>query len=323
MIFFGKQPEKQTTATIIILLVALVLAFELVLLGMRWMQSNNLLTFAARAGVSDVLQSLTQNQSANASNPTSNSPNDAISDFSIDAKAFLSVKEDSKGTEVLFSKNDQERLPIASLTKLMTALLVLKYYDMNQLVTISPAAMQQEGVQGVLQEGQVLTVKDLLYISLIESSNRAAYALSEVIGNQKFVGMMNQEAEEMGLDNTHFADSTGLDSGSYSTASDLERIASYLYKEYPLFRQITGTKTYDLYLPNGIFHHQLQTTNVFLDQDGVIAGKTGYTDAAKGCFMIIQQGTDSSTRFIHIVLGAVDRVQEMQKFITWTNNHYQ
>ena len=111
------------------------------------------------------------------------------------AKSALSVEFSSEGDpsnpsgqgKVLFSRNSDEQLPIASLTKLMTGLVALENYPLEQEATISEEAMKQEGVQGVLKAGEILTIENLLYITLMESSNRAAYALAEVIGNDNFV----------------------------------------------------------------------------------------------------------------------------------------
>src|SRR3989344_2635966 len=114
-------------------------------------------------------------------------------EFSINAESFISIKAENGQYNILLSKNEQDKLPVASLTKLMTALVVLDNYDLNQKVTVSKLAMAQEGEQGNLKEGEVLSVKNLLYISLIESSNRASFALSEVVGADEFIILMNNK----------------------------------------------------------------------------------------------------------------------------------
>jgi len=104
-----------------------------------------------------------------------------VKDVQPKVSSILSVEVSDGNTKILFEKESKKKLPVASLTKLMTALVVLENYDLDQEVIISEQAMVQEGVQGVLKLGETLSVEDLLYIALIESSNRAAYALSEVM----------------------------------------------------------------------------------------------------------------------------------------------
>lgn len=249
--------------------------------------------------------------------------NDRQEGLNMDAESVISVKIQSDGERVLFSKNKGEKLPIASLTKLMTALVILEKYDLDQKVVISESAIKQEGEQGMLKAGEVLSVKNLLYIALIESSNRAAFALSEFIGQDNFIALMNETGQKIGLINTRFKDSTGLDPGSYSTSQDLVKLTKHLFENYPLFKEIIGLKEFDLYLPDGQFHHKLMNTNKFLGQvQGVVGGKTGWTDMAKGCFMIIQESPERGSYFVNIILGAQDRFLEMEKLINWVNTNY-
>ena len=117
------------------------------------------------------------------------------------------------------------------------------------------------------------------------------------------------------LVNTHFQDSTGLDPGSYSTAEDLVVLSEYLFKNYPLFAQIVAMPVYSLYLDDGTLHHKLINTNSLLGYSGVIGGKTGWTDMARGCFMTIKKSPQQGKYIINIVLGADDRFLEMKKLI--------
>ncbi len=230
-------------------------------------------------------------------------------------QSAISIELGNGQSTATFSKNENKVLPIASLTKIMTALIVFEHYDLNQKVVISESAMSQEGEQGNLKLGEVLSVKDLLYISLIESSNRAAKALSEVVGTDQFVILMNEEAIRISLANTHFADSSGLDQRSYSTAKDVAKLSEYVFLKYPLFGQIVGLRNFDLYV-NGKLHHTLWTTDEILGEKGIIGGKTGWTNEARGCFMVIQKVNDNYV--IHVVLGSEDRFGDMKKLIQAT-----
>ena len=244
----------------------------------------------------------------------------------LQTKAAISVKINEVGREkILFRKNIDQPLPIASLTKLMTAVIVLENSEDDSLskkVIVSPKAASQEDVPvfGNLKSGDKLSVKKLLELMLIYSSNDAAWALFEVIGQEYFVEKMNQKAEILGLENTHFVNPTGLDPENllynldnldyfnYSTARDLVKLAQYILKEHPLIFEITRKEPFYL-LKDGIF-------DLFLPQE-VIGGKTGYTDEAGGCILFLFRNERGSI-FINLILGAPSasaRITEMQKLI--------
>lgn len=245
-------------------------------------------------------------------------------DLTVNAESALLAEISNGSYSVLFQKDQNQKLPIASLTKLMTALVVLERYDLSQKVFISSEVMKQEGEQGELKEGQVLSLENLLYMTLIESSNRAAYALAQAMGTDNFILAMNQRAQDLGMTNTHFVDSSGLSPDSYSSAKDVLLLTKYLFENYPLFNEIIGLKEYNIYLNNGELHHKLINTNVLLGQvPGVIGGKTGFTDEAKGCLMVIQKNERDNNYLIYVVLGADDRFGQTMKMINWVRNPYQ
>jgi len=249
----------------------------------------------------------------------------------LQARAAISVKINKAGREIiLFKKNINQPFPIASLTKLITAIIILedKNYDLEKSCTISEKAANQENVPNYgnldSEKGKKFKVKDLLDLMLIYSSNDAAWALSEVIGVDQFVLKMNQKARDLGLESTHFINPTGLDPDelhydsatlpylNYSSASNLVKISQYILKEHPLIFEISLKKP--LYLvQDGIF-------DLFLTQE-VIGGKTGYTDEAGGCIIFIFKDARGNL-FINVILGAPSsaaRIEEMQKLIDWIN----
>ena len=239
--------------------------------------------------------------------------------FDIAAKSAFSLKiNDEETWNILYQKNIKEKLPIASLTKLMSALVVLENYDLSLPIKISKAAVEQEEDLGQLKVGETLTAEDLLYIMLLESSNDAAYALADAIGEENFVGVMNWEAENLGLKNTHFSNPNGLDDPqNYSSAQDLAILTRNLL-EKPLLWQILGTLQYDLYLPDGTLHHQLKNTNELLNEiPGIIGGKTGWSPEARGCLISVLKD-DKGEYSINVILGAEDRFAEMKKLIQIT-----
>jgi len=248
----------------------------------------------------------------------------------LQAKAAISVKLNESGAEkIIFNKNINQPLPIASLTKLMTAVIVLENYDLeNTLITISKTAANQENVPnyGNLDKeiGKKFTLEQLLELMLIYSSNDAAWALSEVIEVPNFLEKMNQKAKDLGLENTNFINPHGLDPENlhydpsvinfynYSTARDLVKLAQYILKEHPVIFEISHKAP--LYsIKDGIF-------DLFLTQE-VIGGKTGYTDEAGGCIIFIFKNERGSF-FVNLILGAPSssaRITEMQKLIDWIN----
>lgn len=249
----------------------------------------------------------------------------------LNVRAAISMKINKAGREkILFKKNINQPFPIASLTKLMTAVIVLenKNYDLeNGLVTVSQTAANQENApnqDGILdsQIGKKFEVKNLLDLMLIYSNNDAAYSLSEVIGVDQFVPKMNQKAKELGLETTRFINPTGLDPEglhytsdtlpyfNYSSARDLIKLSQYIVKEQPLIFEISLQKPFYL-VRDGIF-------DLFLTQE-VIGGKTGYTDEAGGCILFIFKDGGGNL-FINVILGAPSsavRIEEMQKLINW------
>jgi D-alanyl-D-alanine carboxypeptidase (penicillin-binding protein 5/6) len=243
----------------------------------------------------------------------------------LDVKAALSIRLNSQKKikeRVLFSKNENEILPIASLTKLMTALVVIENqenYPFKEQIKISREAALQEDVPeyGNLKAGERKTIEELLNLMLHFSSNDAAYALAEKIGVGNFVNKMNEKAKEIGLENTHFSSPTGLDPENlkwslenkdyfnYSTAKDLVLLGKYILENYPLIFEFSNQK------------NKIQ----LLENQHLIGMKTGYTDEARGCIFLIFSN-DNGDYFLNVILGAKskeERFLQMQKLIDWIN----
>ncbi|OGZ24651.1 MAG: hypothetical protein A2896_01815 [Candidatus Nealsonbacteria bacterium RIFCSPLOWO2_01_FULL_43_32] len=248
-----------------------------------------------------------------------------VPSLTLNAKSAISLLVDDQGEgRILFNRTVNEPLPIASLTKLMTALVVLKKYDLAKEIKISKEAVSMEENLGKLNVGEMLSVEYLLYPLLMESSNDAAFALAndyDGMNAEAFVELMNAEAQKLGLKNTHFVNVTGLDPENlaeinYASAYDLTMLAQELLKS-PLIRQIFSTAKINLYGP------ELINSNGFLGRiPGVIGGKTGYTERALGCFLLIFEAPKANQYLINVILGADDRSVEMEKLINWLNEAY-
>ena len=214
---------------------------------------------------------------------------------------------------ILYSKNANEIMYPASTTKVMTAILALENCNLADIVTVSHSAVFDVPVgysNANLQEGEQVTVKDLLYVLLIPSANDAAFALAEHISGtvEEFSNLMNQKAEEIGCKNTHFVNPNGIhNEDHYSTAYDLALMGQYAMKN-DVFRQIVKQIKYTLPTTNKYDKTDriFSTTNDLLKEGSstyyeyCTGAKTGYTDAASNC--IIATATKNDINLIAVIL---------------------
>ena len=196
---------------------------------------------------------------------------------SVNARAYLVA--DGRNGEVLLAHDQARRVPIASLTKLMTVLLTLERTKPTDLVTISPQAAAIGESSVPLRPGEQLTVRDLVEAALIQSANDAAWALAEHVGHgsePRFVALMNRRARQLGLVDTHYVRPDGLDApGHLSSARDVTKLARILMQK-PLVRRIVAMR--DATIAGG---RRLHTWNDLLGRyPGVVGVKTGHTAAA-------------------------------------------
>jgi len=230
----------------------------------------------------------------------------------INAQSFISLKTNLLNEDkIVNQKNIDLKLPIASFTKLMTAIISLDNYNLSQNIFLTESADLQPSMKIDFKIGDNFTIKNYLYVMLIESSNKAAFALAEQIGEENFVNLMNQKAKEIGLKNTYFADPTGLSSKNVSTINDLVIFVKYIIKNYPAIAEISTIKKYEL-----LGFGEIENTNQLLvDFPEIILSKTGFTNDAKGCLLIVLNNPKDSDYFINIILGSENRFLEMEKLI--------
>lgn len=235
--------------------------------------------------------------------------------------------------EIVYAKNLDMPTPIASVTKLMTAMVVLDAkLDLNEQVSISELDVDHlKWTSSRLPVGTTMTREDLLNLALIASENRAASALATSYpgGKMRFVQEMNAKAASLGMINTRFSDSTGLNSNNVSTAMDLSKMVHAAY-QYPLIRQITTTAGYDLQTSHkrrALMH--FNNTNALVrssDQSNWEIGlsKTGYISEAGRC--LVMQATIAGEPFIMVLLdsvGKLTRIGDAKRIKKWMehNNH--
>jgi D-alanyl-D-alanine carboxypeptidase len=304
---------KNVTQSILLFFVFILFLGFIIYISQQLLGQNKNL---AMADVSEVVNNFQEIKKDNQNMPQRDWQ---IKNLDISAKSAISLETDLLDeNKILFSKNSELKLPIASLTKLMTAVIVLDNYNLSDNIYISNKANAMDSVISDIKTGDNFSVENLLYIMLIESSNKSAYALSEKIGEPKFIQMMNQKAKSIGLNNTFFSEPTGLSNENYSTADDLAKLAEYIVKNYPEIIDISRIKEFEL--PN---FTKILNTNQLLDEiPDIIGGKTGFTTDAKGCLLLLINNTKAKDYLIYVVLGSDNRFDEMKNIINWTNAAY-
>lgn len=205
--------------------------------------------------------------------------------------------------QVLYAKKANLRRPIASVTKVMTALVVLEETAPEDVVRVSARAAGTRASQLGLVTGERISVGQLLYALLMQSANDAAVALAEHVAGsvESFVDAMNRKAAELGLRRTLFRDPSGLDDGGYSTARDVAAIVRAAY-EKPLFARITRTKFRRIAAPSGPAR-RIQNRNILLWlYPGAIGAKTGFTTPAQHC--LVAAADRGGIKMIAVALGS-------------------
>ena len=209
--------------------------------------------------------------------------------FATDAQAAILWDADSD--TVLYSHNSKQRLPMASTTKIMTAIVALEEADPDALVTIPRTAVGVEGSSCYLQEGEVLSMRSLLYALLLQSANDAANAIALYVagGIEEFAILMNLKAATLGLSNTHFDNPHGLDSDThYTSAEDLARLADYCMQN-PTFCEIWSTSSIRIPFSEkesaAIPRHFSNHNRLLRTYQNCVGGKTGYTMRCGRCLV--------------------------------------
>jgi len=256
------------------------------------------------------------------------------------AKSALVVDEATN--EIFFEKNPTEVLPVASITKLMTALAFLEnknkgwdewveVEEEDLLLPTSDVGNKEElpPAQLGLRPGEKIKIKDVFYACLIESANDAAKILARLTGPccaKTFVDLMNERALSLGMTNTYFSEPTGLSPQNYSTAQDLAQLVRAAFRRDEI-KQALGKKYYNIPVlkKDGIKRwHRLKNTNKLLDTFVNLAGaKTGYLEESGYCFAGLSR--QAERQLVVIILGAETekhRFQEAKALIWWSSTRF-
>ena len=222
--------------------------------------------------------------------------------------ARSAVLMDADTGRILFGKNDNEVMPMASTTKIMTLLVTLEHADLDEIVEVSARAASMPDVQLHIREGERYRLQDLCYSLMLESHNDSAVAIAEHVGGtvEGFAAMMNQKAKHLGCYHTYFITPNGLDAedehGKHSTtARDLARIMRCCIKN-ETFLSITREPSWTFTDMDGNRSFTVQNKNAFLQMmEGALTGKTGFTNEAGYCYVgALERG---EKRLITVVLA--------------------
>ncbi len=242
-------------------------------------------------------------------------PSQAYAEPEISAASAI-VMNAADGTAV-YERRAHERLPMASITKIMTAVAALENADPDTEVAVPDEAVGIEGSSIYLKRGERFTLRELLYALMLESANDASVALAVAVAGSTdaFVRIMNEKAESLGMDGTHFANPNGLpDREHYTTASDFARLTAYALENRD-FADIVSTYRYDCGCRVFINHNKL-----LLGYDGCIGVKTGYTKSSGRC--LVSAAERDGLRFIAVTLNDPDDWRDHKKLLDLAFSEY-
>lgn len=238
----------------------------------------------------------------------------------VSAKALL-IKDLATDT-ILLQKDANLPLPIASTTKIMTALVAEKYFKQGDILTVSKNSLAGGSSAG-LNLGETLSFRSLLYGMLLNSGNDAAYTIADNYpgGFASFVADMNKEAENLGLKDTHFDNPAGFDSPNhFSSAANMAVISQVALKQADLAKIFATKETDILSLDKKYGHHLINLNKLLSSVSGVLGIKTGTTDLAKENLVTLVERNNH--RVLIVLFGSNDRFGEATELINWVYNNF-
>jgi D-alanyl-D-alanine carboxypeptidase len=234
----------------------------------------------------------------------------------ISAKAFGIYTFKNGEYKKLTDKNPDAMLPMASVTKVMTALVALENYDLDKPVVIPAHCVGINASSVGFRPNDVFSLQDVLYGMLVKSGADAACAIASIDNEADFIAKMNAKAVELGMTNTKFTNPIGLDNSDahVSDINDLKILVTAALK-YGSFRKIVGTEEISLTSKSGARYNVHNTNDLLFSIPGTVGIKTGFTDSAGECLAYLYQNKDQE--ILIIVLGSVDRFGDTSKLLDW------
>lgn len=247
----------------------------------------------------------------------------SLANSSSSAKGMCVIEKDSG--RILYSKNKDQKLPMASTTKVATAITVIENCDdLDESIVVNDSAIEVKGTSIYLRKDEEIKVIDLLYGLMLRSGNDAATALAYHIGGgiDEFAKMMNETAKKAGASNTNFVNPHGLDDPNhYTTAYDLSKITAYALNN-PIFEKIVSTKNYIIEATNKSEKRYLTNKNKLLRSlDGCCGVKTGYTSKAGRCLVSASKRDDCT--IVCVVLNCGPMFEESSALINSAFNEFE
>lgn len=224
---------------------------------------------------------------------------------------------------ILYSKDGDKESRIASLTKIMTAIVAIEEGKLDAKVKVTPSSFAKEGSSLYLKLGEEMTLENMLYGLMLRSGNDAASAIAEHVGGSEegFVLLMNKKAEQIGLTRSHFMNPHGLDAeGHYSTANDLARLTAYALHN-PVFKRIVATENKSAPNPNESWEYSWHNKNKMLRlYEGADGVKTGYTKKAFRC--LVSSATRDGQQLAAVTLNDGDDWNDHAKMLDFGFKHF-
>jgi len=247
------------------------------------------------------------------------SRNWTVPDPNLDAEAVMVYSLDSNFSYLNF--RTYSKWPIASITKLLTTVVLIEDIGIHKKIPISKDALLTEGTAGDFRSGETYDAQDLAIIMLLASSNDAAVAIQEYAGGkEKFVKMLNIKAASIGMNDTSLSDASGLDPKNVSTANDLIKLARYIAEKHPEILSWTRLQSVIAQPNNNIESRIIYNVNPFAAEFSFLGGKTGTSPEAKENLLAFF--TYKNERVICVILGSHDRVKTKGDVFNWIESAY-
>lgn len=238
----------------------------------------------------------------------------------IAVSATSAILMDMDSNRILYSKDIHNVRSVASISKIMTAVLAIESGKLDEVVTVNDEIKKAYGSAVYIQVGEQLSLRDLVYGLMLRSGNDAAYAIASYVGKDKFVEMMNNKAYEIGMKNTTFNNPCGLDedNGNYSTAYDMAILTSYAMR-LAEYRQIVNTKVYKLTtnMNTYIWHNKNKLLSRY---KFITGGKTGYTK--KALRTLVTTASKDNLNFVAVTLNDGNDFKDHVSLFEYGFNNY-
>lgn len=244
--------------------------------------------------------------------------NSVIPEPAISAQSALLI--DAQNGRTFYSKNPHEVLPLASLTKLASSLVVLESIPLENEILLTQEIIATPGGAGNYVPGEIVAARHLLFSSLIQSSNDAMMGLASSIGQRNFLSLLQDKKVQLDLKSANLADPTGLDPKTQGTAYDVVKLARAAFSNQ-LIAQILSIPEYVFTSSNGIAHKSVSTNRLIFDSR-VLVGKTGTLGQVGENYVALIKPRQGERNLILVILGSTNRERDALSLLDWFDRAY-